>query len=147
MGTIFRLTESNFEREVLASEVPVLVEFWASWCPPCKMMEPTLANLADEYNERLRVAKINADQNPHAAKHYTIQGIPTLIVFDAGQDQGRRVGAQSRDQLLELLEETHVLTSLPDEASSPSPESEADEIKPEEEELILEHLRALGYVD
>ena len=133
MSNVVRLTDANFETEALAVDVPVLVEFWGSWCPPCKMMEPLLAELAVEFDGRLSVCKINADQNPRTAACYTVQGMPTFIVFDAGEVKGRRVGAQSRGQLQALLEEAQVLR--------PPLQGQADE------ERILEHLRALGYID
>jgi thioredoxin 1 len=146
MSGVSRLRDAYFEREVLESDVPVLVEFWASWCPPCKMMDPTLAQLAAEYAGRLKVCKINADQNPRTVLRYTIQGLPTFIVFDAGEVKGRRTGAQSRGQLQTLLEEARVQT-LSEDARPAVSGLEAGEYQAEDEERILKGLRALGYVD
>lgn len=103
MSQLLRLTDASFELEVLGSDRPVLVEFWASWCPPCKMMEPTLAELAVEYGGRLQVCKMNTDQNPRTTMCYTVQGVPTFIVFEAGEPRGRRIGAQSKGQLVSML--------------------------------------------
>ena len=103
MGHLLRLTDTSFELQALECDRPVLVEFWASWCPPCKMMEPTLAELAVEYEGRLKVCKINTDQNPHTTMHYKVQGVPTFIVFQAGELSERRVGAQSKGQLVSML--------------------------------------------
>ena len=102
-GTI-RLTDANFEQEVLTSRVPVLVDFWASWCPPCKMTEPVVAELAVEYAGRLRVGKMNVDQNPRTREEYQVVGVPTFAVFKDGELLGRRTGAQSKRQLIDLLE-------------------------------------------
>jgi thioredoxin 1 len=127
------LTDRNFETKVLASDLPVLVEFWGSWCPPCKMMEPTLEQLAADYDGRLAVGKINVDQNPRTAAEYRIQGAPTFVVFHAGEVRGRRTGAQSEAQLEKMLEETGVF--------------EAEQEPAREEEEIRRRLRALGYVE
>ena len=81
MGQTVRLTDTNFEREVLASGIPVLVDFWASWCPPCKMTEPVIDELAVEYDGRLKVGKLNVDQNPQMAARYRVMGVPTFAVF------------------------------------------------------------------
>lgn len=99
-----RLTDSNFEQEVLASPIPVLVDFWASWCPPCKMTEPVVAELTVEYAGRIRVGKMNVDQNPRARQEYQVMGVPTFAVFRDGKVIGRRTGAQSKRQLIDLLE-------------------------------------------
>lgn len=103
MSHLLRLTDADFELQVLGADRPVLVEFWASWCPPCKMMEPTLSELAIEYEGKLMVCKMNTDQNPRTTMHYTVQGVPTFILFEEGKPRGRRIGAQSRGQLLSLL--------------------------------------------
>ena len=103
MGHALRLTDANFEQEVLASGVPVLVDFWASWCPPCKMMEPVIADLAAEYSGRLKVGKLQVDQNPKTAGQYQITGLPAFVLFQAGEIVQRRVGAQSKGQLLRML--------------------------------------------
>ena len=116
MRRMLRPTDASFESEVERSDIPVLVEFWGSWCLPCQMMEPTLSALAAEYAGRLKVAKINADQNPRTVARYTVQGLPTFIVFDAGEVKARRMGAQSLGQLQMLLEETQVLPLLSEAA-------------------------------
>jgi thioredoxin 1 len=103
MSHLLRLTDASFEAQVLDADRPVLVEFWASWCPPCKMMEPTLAELAIEYDGKLKVCKMNTDQNPRTTLYYTVQGVPTFILFEKGKPRGRRTGAQSKGQLLSLL--------------------------------------------
>jgi len=135
VSSVVRLTDKNFESEVLTSDLPVLVEFWGSWCPPCKMMEPTLKQLAADYAGRLKVGKINVDQNPHRASQYTIQGAPTFIVFSFGKVRGRRTGAQSEAQLEDFLYEARVL------------ELEPETVEKQDEEEIQKRLRALGYVE
>ena len=147
MSRTLRLTDANFEREVLESDVPTLVEFWASWCPPCKMMDPTLAQLAAEYAGQLKVCKINADQNPRTVLRYSIEGLPTFIVFEAGEVKGRRTGAQSRGQLQTLLEGARMMQTPPGDARPAVSGLEAGEYQAEDEERILKRLRALGYVD
>lgn len=145
MEKVVRLTDKNFADEVVASDLPVLVEFWASWCPPCKMMEPMLKQLAADYAGRLKVGKINTDQNPHMASRYSILGVPTFIIFAPGESdaRGRCTGAQSRHQLLDdLIEESEVLLS-----GESTPSSGGDEYTAEDEEQIQEQLRALGYID
>jgi thioredoxin 1 len=105
MSSALRLTDASFEREVLGSDIPVLVDFWASWCPPCKMVEPVVEELAAEYNGRLKVGKLNVDQNPNAVAHCRIVGVPTFALFHAGQMLQHRVGAQSKRQLQQMLDE------------------------------------------
>ncbi len=96
--------ESSFADAVLASPLPVLVEFWGSWCPPCKMMDPLLAALEAEYAGKVRIVKVNADQNPALAAAHDVRGLPALMVFVAGQVTERRIGAQTRNQLVKLLD-------------------------------------------
>ena len=105
MSRLIRLTDRNFEREVLRSDIPVLVDFWASWCPPCKMMEPVLIELAIKYTARLKVGKLNVDQNPRTAQSYGILGLPTLALFQDGEIVESRTGAQSEQQLSRALNE------------------------------------------
>ncbi len=101
--TTIRLTDSNFTGEVLVSNIPVLVDFWASWCVPCKMSEPLVEELSRDYAGKVKVAKINVDQNPLTAAKYSIMGIPTYIVFHRGNEIERRVGAQSKKQLDQMV--------------------------------------------
>lgn len=105
MGHASRLTDVNFKREVLEADVPVLVDFWTSWCPPCKMVEPVVEELAVEYNGRLKVGKLHVDQNPKTASRYQIMGVPTFVLFQAGEILQQRTGAQSKAQLMQMLGE------------------------------------------
>ncbi len=95
---------NNFQREVLESSVPVLVDFWASWCTPCRMLAPTIEKLAEENQDKLKVCKLNTDENQNIAAQYGIQGIPTLIVFKEGKEVGRTVGVMSKEKLQEKLD-------------------------------------------
>ena len=99
-----RLTDKNFEEEVLRSDIPVLVEFWASWCPPCKMMEPILRKLEIEYEGRVKIGTLNVDLNPKTAAKYGITGVPTFILFRNGQEIYRDVAAKSEEQLRDIIE-------------------------------------------
>ncbi len=104
MAKPLALADNSFENEVIASKQPVLVDFWASWCPPCKMVEPTIGELAQEISDKVKITKINVDQNPKSASDYNIMGVPTFILFKDGKEVTRRVGAQSKAQLLDMLE-------------------------------------------
>ena len=95
---------NNFQREVLESSIPVLVDFWASWCMPCRMLAPTIEKLAEENQGKLKVCKLNTDENQNISAQYGIQGIPTLIVFKEGKEVGRTVGVMSKEKLQEKLD-------------------------------------------
>ncbi len=97
------LTESTFDEAVMTSPVPVVVEFWAAWCPPCQMIAPVLDSIAADYADRLQVFKINADEHPELARRYEVLSVPTLLSFSEGQLRQRMVGARSRARLLEDL--------------------------------------------
>jgi len=100
-----RLTDSNFKEQVLESESPVLVDFWSSWCPPCKMTEPVIDELASQLDGKIKVGKMNVDQNPGVSAEYNIAGVPTFILFKNGEILRREVGARSKQQLLKMIDE------------------------------------------
>jgi thioredoxin 1 len=102
---ILTLSDSTFDETIGSSDTPVLVDFWAEWCGPCKMIAPTLAEIADEQRGKLAIAKINVDDNPDTARRYDVMSIPTLLVFQNGQQVKRIVGAKGKGQLLQDLAE------------------------------------------
>jgi thioredoxin 1 len=102
---IVTLTTSTFDETVAASEKPVVVDFWAEWCGPCKMIAPILGEIAAEQGENLTVAKLNVDENPELAMRYNVMSIPTLLVFDKGNVAKRLVGAKGKGALLQELQE------------------------------------------
>jgi thioredoxin 1 len=104
MGQAVRVTDKTFDT-VLESKRPVLVDFWASWCPPCKMVEPVLEELAEEYADRVLVCKLHVDRNPKTRDKYQILGVPTFAMFRGGELISRRTGAQSKRQLEDLMAE------------------------------------------
>ena len=99
-----RFTDANFDEEVVNSKMPVLVDFWASWCIPSQMMKPTIDRLATEYEGRVKIGKINVDQNPKNRERFKINGCPTVIVFKDGKELLRKIGAQSDNQLRSLID-------------------------------------------
>jgi thioredoxin 1 len=101
---IVSVTDDNFEQEVLKSSSPVLVDYWAEWCGPCKMIAPVLEEIAQEYGGRLKVAKLNVDDNPATPPKYGIRGIPTLMLFKNGGVEATKVGAVSKSQLSAFLD-------------------------------------------
>lgn len=101
---IIQLTDDGFEADVLQSDKPVLVDFWAEWCGPCKMIAPILNEVADEFDGRVVIGKLNIDQNAGTPPKFGIRGIPTLLLFKDGQVAATKVGALSKTQLVEFLE-------------------------------------------
>jgi len=101
---IVQVSDSSFEQDVLRADGPVLVDFWAEWCGPCKMIAPVLKEIADEYAGKLKIAKLNIDSNPETAPKYGVRGIPTLIIFKNGQAEGTKVGALSKSQLAAFID-------------------------------------------
>ncbi len=102
---IVHVTDDNFEDEVLKSDLPVLLDFWADWCGPCKMIAPILEQIAEQYQGKLRVAKLNIDENPKTPQHYGVRGIPTLMLFKDGEVEATKVGALSKSQLEAFLDQ------------------------------------------
>jgi len=102
---IVNVTDNSFDSDVIKADSPVLVDFWAEWCTPCKMIAPVLEEIAQEYNGRVRVAKINIDQNQDTPRKYAVRGIPTLMLFKNGSVEATKVGAVSKSQLSAFLED------------------------------------------
>jgi thioredoxin 1 len=101
---IINVTDESFDREVLKADGPVLVDYWAEWCGPCKMISPVLEEIAREYGGRVKVAKLNIDENPQTPPRYGIRGIPTLMLFKNGNVEATKVGAVSKSQLAAFID-------------------------------------------
>jgi len=101
---IVHVTDDNFEAEVLKSDLPVLVDYWAEWCGPCKMIAPVLDEVTGEYAGKIKVAKLNIDENPNTPPRYGIRGIPTLMLFKDGEVEATKVGAVSKSQLIAFID-------------------------------------------
>ncbi len=103
MSSIVTLSDATFDETIGGSDTPVLVDFWAEWCGPCKMIAPTLEEIASEQSGKLTIAKLNVDDNPDTARRFDVMSIPTLLVFSGGQQVKRLVGAKGKGQLLQDL--------------------------------------------
>ena len=103
---ILNVTDSTFEQEVLSSDIPVLLDYWAEWCGPCKMIAPILNDIADEYSGKIKVAKLNIDENPATPAKFGVRGIPTLMIFKSGSIEATKVGALSKSQLSAFIDST-----------------------------------------
>lgn len=104
MATISEVTDSTFEQEVLESDRPVLVDFWAEWCAPCRMVAPIVKEIAEEFGDRIRVYKLDVDSNPSTTAKYNIRSIPSLLFFQNGQVADQVVGAVPKARIVERLE-------------------------------------------
>ena len=103
-ANVAEVNDTSFEKDVLQSDKPVLVDFWATWCAPCRMLEPTVAAVAEKYAATARVVKVNVDDNPSISQQYGIKGIPTLILFKGGKEEERVVGATSKEAISRMIE-------------------------------------------
>ncbi len=101
---MIHVTDESFDTEVLASDLPVLVDFWADWCGPCKMIAPILEGISGEYSGRVKIAKLNIDENPNTPPKYGIRGIPTLMLYKGGNVEATKVGAVSKSQLTAFID-------------------------------------------
>lgn len=103
MPEISTLTDNTFDEEIGAAEEPIIVDFWAEWCGPCKLVSPVLEAIAEEHAGKIRVAKLNIDENPKVTLRFGVMSIPTMIVFKDGQEAARVIGAKGKGQLLQEL--------------------------------------------
>tara|TARA_Y100001935_G_C17286788_1_gene500844 strand:- start:696 stop:1022 length:327 start_codon:yes stop_codon:yes gene_type:complete len=101
---IIKVTDASFDSEVLQSDLPVLVDYWAEWCGPCKMIAPVLSEIAEEYSGKVKIAKVNIDESPDTPPKYGIRGIPTLMIFKKGEVEATKVGAVSKSQLIAFID-------------------------------------------
>ena len=102
---VIEFSDNNFDSEVINSELPVLVDFWAEWCGPCKALAPTISDLADEYKDKIKVGKVNVDQNGNTASNYGVRSIPTILIFQNGTVVNQVVGNVPKDSITKLLKE------------------------------------------
>jgi len=101
---IINVTDTSFEKDVLNSDLPVLVDYWAEWCGPCKMIAPVLEDIADEYKDKIKICKLNIDENDKTPTKYAVRGIPTLMLFKNGNVDATKVGALSKSQLTAFID-------------------------------------------
>lgn len=103
---VLHIGDADFQQEVLQSSIPVLVDFWATWCGPCQALAPTLDEIADDYQGKIKVVKIDIDQNPESAAQYNVRSIPTLLIFKNGNIEDSKIGLQSKSQLAAFIDST-----------------------------------------
>ncbi len=103
LGQVMEISSDSFEEDVLESDLPVLVDFWAEWCAPCRMMAPVLEEIGQEMADKLKVVKLNVDENQDTAQQYGIRSIPTLVLFKDGEEAERLVGFMAKEQIVEKL--------------------------------------------
>ena len=103
---VLHIGDADFQQEVLQSSIPVLVDFWATWCGPCQALAPTLDEIADDYQGKIKVVKIDIDQNPESAAQYNVRSIPTLLIFKNGNVEASKIGLQSKYQLAAFIDST-----------------------------------------
>lgn len=108
VGNVLELNEGNFEKEVLKSDKPVVVDFWATWCMPCKMLAPTVEEIAGEYKGKYKIAKLNIDDAMSVATNLSVMNIPTLMFFNKGKEVARMVGAASKRDIIKKIEKAFV---------------------------------------
>ena len=101
---VLHVSDADFNETVIKADVPILVDYWAEWCGPCKMIAPVLDEVAAEYQGRLTVAKLNIDENPKTPQHYGVRGIPTLMIFKNGEVEATKVGALTKSQLTAFID-------------------------------------------
>lgn len=103
-GNVAEFTDANFQGDVLSSDQPVLVDFWATWCQPCLMLTPTIEELANDFDGKVKIGKLNIDENRQAAMNYRVESIPTMIVFKNGEPVDRMLGAQPKARIAEMIQ-------------------------------------------
>ncbi|MCX5872488.1 MAG: thioredoxin [Deltaproteobacteria bacterium] len=103
-GTLLHVTDADFDQQILKSEVPALVDFWAAWCGPCRTVGPVVEELAGEYKDKIKIAKLNVDDNKQTPSKYGVKGIPTLMLFKNGQVIDQIVGAVQKNRIKEMLD-------------------------------------------
>ncbi len=103
---VLHIGDADFQEQVLQSPIPVLVDFWATWCGPCQAIAPTLEEIADDYEGKIKVVKIDIDQNPDTAAQYNVRSIPTLLIFKNGNVEASKIGLQSKSQLAAFIDST-----------------------------------------